>query len=79
MKRLKNILIIFICFLMLCSFTNDETAPLEYVQSIENIKKVSGTYTSAYTTVRDRSQFLDSNCPLLYYSDWYRPCCCSCR
>ncbi len=31
MKRLKNILIIFICFLMLCSFTNDKTTSLDYI------------------------------------------------
>lgn len=59
MKRLKNILIIFICFLMLCSFTNDETAPLEYVQSFDQINSYVG-YTSAYPTSYDSRVAIDT-------------------
>ena len=48
MNKLKNILIIFICFLLLSGFTNEETAVLESTQPLENIRVKSGAYNSQF-------------------------------
>ena len=52
MKKLKNILIIFICFLMFSGF-NDETSSFEYIPTYNINNEAAGAFTSSYPTSYD--------------------------
>ncbi len=60
MKRLKNILIIFICFLMLCGFKQEETSLLDFLPTFDifNTNKTSGAVS--YPSTYDSRNYVDT-------------------